>query len=126
MLKCRVKVTAVGVGWGMLAADFHTHPRIPSRRLQALAEGAAGTFGPLDPQRLVFHGWSGGASMVSWMFQQQMAGWEGLANIGVKAGIFLSGGSHDCYEDTPATLQRTVSVCQVVSGHPDLRAHFGD
>ena len=92
---------------------------------QSRSKGAAGTFGPLDPQRLVFHGWSGGASMVSWMFQQQMAGWEGLANIGVKAGIFLSGGSHDCYEDTPATLQRTVSVCQVVSGHPDLRAHFG-
>ena len=80
-------MTAVGGGgWGMLAADFHTHRRIPSRRrripsrrLQALAEVAAGTFGPLDPQRLVFHGWSGGASMVSWMFQQQMTGWEGLA-----------------------------------------------
>ena len=72
----------------------------------------AGRFGTLDTQRVVPRGWSGGAAMVSWLFQ--VAATEGLAaNVSLAGGVMLSGGSYACY----GTCTRTRRVHSTTSIH---------
>jgi hypothetical protein len=59
-----------------------------------------GVFGPLDLTEVIFRGWSGGAQMVSWMISLQAEG-QLDANVHLKGGIFLSGGSQNCYFNPP-------------------------
>ena len=59
----------------------------------------AGAFGKLDPQKVILRGWSGGAQMVSWMFQVLASDKTYLPDIKVIAGVMLSGGSYTCYND---------------------------
>ena len=59
---------------------------------------AAGAFGALDPRRVVLRGWSGGAQMVSWMYET-IARNGTFPQIAVVGGVMLSGGSYDCYND---------------------------
>ena len=54
----------------------------------------SGALGPLNADRVVLRGWSGGAQMVSWMINIWMLGQ--LPDISIKAGMFLAVGSHDC------------------------------
>ena len=62
-------------------------------------EVAAGKFGHLDPDRVAFHGWSGGAQMVSNLAGVWGSG--GLEGLGMKAGLMMSGGSQQCYNVPP-------------------------
>jgi len=62
-------------------------------------EIADGKYGPIDPERVAFHGWSGGAQMVS-----NLAGIWGsgdLEGLTMKAGLMMSGGSQQCYNVPP-------------------------
>eukprot|EP01062_Namystynia_karyoxenos_P029294 TRINITY_DN2202_c0_g3_i1.p1 TRINITY_DN2202_c0_g3~~TRINITY_DN2202_c0_g3_i1.p1 ORF type:complete len:438 (+),score=130.86 TRINITY_DN2202_c0_g3_i1:87-1316(+) len=59
----------------------------------------AGDFGPLDPDRVVFRGWSGGAAMVSWVVQLLASGQ--LSGVTMRGGVFLSGGSYNGYATPP-------------------------
>jgi hypothetical protein len=60
-----------------------------------------GVYGPLDASRVIFTGYSGGAQMVSWMFQK--AADKSIVDIRVVGGVFLSGGSYNCYSHPPAS-----------------------
>jgi hypothetical protein len=64
-----------------------------------LAQMTAGAFGPLDLSKVIFRGFSGGAQMVSWVIQQIAVG--DITGVGMSGGIFLSGGSYNCYTSPP-------------------------
>lgn len=59
----------------------------------------AGKFGPLNPAKTVLRGWSGGAQMVSWLFQVMAMDPSVFSGVNVVAGIMFSGGSYQCYND---------------------------
>jgi hypothetical protein len=58
-----------------------------------------GTLGPLDPSKVVLRGWSGGAQMVSWVFQALATTPTLFPGVTIKAGVMMSGGSYQCYND---------------------------
>jgi poly(3-hydroxybutyrate) depolymerase len=60
----------------------------------------SGAYGAIDTQRIILNGWSTGAHFVSWMINLWAAKHPVLAGINITAGVFLSGGSHRCF-DTP-------------------------
>ena len=65
-----------------------------------LSEDIAGGFlGPVNPKRVGFHGWSGGAQMVSNLVNVWANG--NLSGIEMKAGVMMSGGTHQCYNIPP-------------------------
>ena len=84
--------------------------------LGAMASNTLG-IGRVDTAKLLLRGWSGGAAMVSWLFQTAAAG--GLpAGVAIAGGIMLSGGSYTCYMDpfanetsTPVTPKTTCAAC---------------
>eukprot|EP00039_Didymoeca_costata_P005110 m.78621 g.78621 ORF g.78621 m.78621 type:complete len:227 (+) comp12679_c0_seq2:1313-1993(+) len=71
-------------------------------------------FGSLDLGNVAFHGWSGGAQMVSWLFQASAVGQ--LPGYGVAGGIMTAGGSYQCYNDPPNALD-ICSNCSVDTSH---------
>jgi hypothetical protein len=58
-----------------------------------------GDLGPLDPTKVALRGWSGGAQMVSWLFQVIATTPTTFPGVTIKAGVMLSGGSYQCYND---------------------------
>eukprot|EP01048_Picozoa_sp_COSAG05_P011230 COSAG05_NODE_1045_length_6054_cov_5.306969_4_plen_304_part_00 len=90
-------------GWNLDVEWWHRGEDAPFFEALA-AEIRSGVFGPIDPGKVAFHGWSGGAQMVS-----NMAGVWGaglLPGLEMKAGVMMSGGSQQCYNDPPnATAQ---------------------
>ena len=63
-----------------------------------LAEIAAGSFGPIDVNRTFFHGWSGGAQMVSQLFEVfARNGTQEFPGVRLAGGVMVSGGSYACY-----------------------------
>lgn len=75
-------------------------------------------FRALNPRKLAFRGWSGGAQMVSWIFQ--LAAEDQLGpNFGVVAGLLAAGGSYVCY-DSPPLARGTCANCSDAPGplHP--------
>jgi hypothetical protein len=67
--------------------------------LEMIKQMSAGTFGPLDMSNVIFRGFSGGAQMVSWIIQKIAVG--DITGVGMAGGIFLSGGSYNCYAEPP-------------------------
>ena len=57
----------------------------------------AGTFGRLDASKIVVRGWSSGAQMVSWLVQVMAV--DSSFPLKMTAGVMLSGGSYQCYND---------------------------
>ena len=53
----------------------------------------------LNPQKIIFHGWSGAAHMVSFLIEQVAT--HQLPGIGIAAGVMMSGGSMACYDEPP-------------------------
>lgn len=75
----------------------------------------SGAFGPLDASKLVLHGWSGGAQMVSWMIQiLATSGPQLFPGVTLKGGVMLSGGSYACYNDVHSNYgpSEPVGTCQ--------------
>mmetsp|Transcript_10561 Transcript_10561/g.27138 ORF Transcript_10561/g.27138 Transcript_10561/m.27138 type:complete len:437 (+) Transcript_10561:32-1342(+) len=70
----------------------------------------AGNLGKLDADQVALRGWSGGAQMVSWMLQLDATG-ALPGEITIVAGMFLAGGSYDCYEPTPETSHSQCAQC---------------
>eukprot|EP00041_Stephanoeca_diplocostata_P015549 m.297127 g.297127 ORF g.297127 m.297127 type:complete len:469 (+) comp20075_c1_seq9:150-1556(+) len=68
-----------------------------------------GDLGNLDASNVVVRGWSGGAQMVSWMFQ--LAAVRQIPHITIKAGMFLAGGSYECYAASQAAARTTCKKC---------------
>ena len=60
---------------------------------------SSGKLGPINPKRVAFHGWSGGAQMVSNLADVWAAGM--LPGIEMKAGVMMSGGSQQCCAHPP-------------------------
>ena len=58
----------------------------------------AGSLGPLDTNKIILRGWSGGAQMVSWMYQVQAQN-HTFPQINIIGGVMLSGGTYNCYND---------------------------
>ena len=61
-------------------------------------------FQNIDPDRIAVRGFSGGSQMVSWLIEAtaRIAAAKGAnATIGIKAGVFMSGGSYACYNAPP-------------------------
>ena len=56
-------------------------------------------FRDLDPNNVAFHGWSGGAQMVSYLFELSASG--KLPGFGIAAGVMTAGGSYACYDTRP-------------------------
>eukprot|EP00750_Incisomonas_marina_P016548 INCI19165.2.p1 GENE.INCI19165.2~~INCI19165.2.p1 ORF type:complete len:391 (+),score=38.86 INCI19165.2:121-1293(+) len=63
----------------------------------------AGDFGPLDLSKVVFHGFSAGAQMSSWMMQVLASNYSAPfpAQTKVAGAVMLSGGTYACYNDVP-------------------------
>jgi hypothetical protein len=61
--------------------------------------GTSSLFGRLNAQKLAFRGWSGGAHMVSFLFDRAARGQ--LPGLGVVAGVMMAGGSMSCYNVPP-------------------------
>ena len=79
-------------------------------------EMAAGTFGPLNPKRVGFHGWSGGAQMVSNLAHVWAAGL--LPGLEMKAGVMMSGGSQQCY-NAPTSASPAQAQCSDCDASPE-------
>ena len=71
----------------------------PAFFAQLAKDIAAGFLGPINPKRAAFHGWSGGAQMVSNLVEIWATG--KLPGIEMKAGVMMSGGTHQCYNIPP-------------------------
>ena len=70
----------------------------------AAAGGIPPLFRTLDPDRIAFRGWSGGSQMVSWMIEasaRRVASDGPKSALGIKAGVFMAGGSYACYNSPP-------------------------
>jgi hypothetical protein len=88
------------------SGDFQGWPNGPDHATFESIFGMlkAGTMGHFDLSRIVFHGWSSGAQMVSWM--AQLEGTGELAKLGggagakMAGGVYISGGSYTCYPDS--------------------------
>ena len=72
---------------------------------------SSGKLGPINPKRVAFHGWSGGAQMVSNLADVWAAGM--LPGIEMKAGVMMSGGSHQCYNVPPLAQARRLRCAGV-------------
>lgn len=74
----------------------------------------AGDFGPVNPAKVVLRGWSGGAQMVSWLVEQMARDSTLFPGVTLAAGIMLSGGSYQCYNDPhdPQTPIPAIGSCQ--------------
>jgi hypothetical protein len=81
-------------GWNIDEPTYKTGEDPPFFK-QLSSEMGAGKLGPLNQKRVAFHGWSGGAQMVSNVVDVWARG--RLADIEVKAGVMMSGGTHQCY-----------------------------
>ena len=87
------------------SGDFQGWPSGPDHATfeSIFAMLKAGTMGHFDLSKLIFHGWSSGAQMVSWM--AQLEGTGELAKLGggaggqMAGGVYISGGSYTCYPD---------------------------
>jgi len=55
--------------------------------------------GMLDKSKVVIRGFSGGAQMVSWLIEKWAAG-NLTQGMNIKGGVFLSGGTYACYENS--------------------------
>jgi hypothetical protein len=100
-------------GWNIDNETYDGH-RVPdpnSNPYESVTEGtdkpffaalardmASGKLGQLNPARVAFHGWSGGAQMVSELVDVFARG--ELTGITMKAGVMMSGGTQQCY-NTP-------------------------
>jgi hypothetical protein len=65
-------------------------------------------FRDLNRNNVAFHGWSGGAQMVSYLIELAASGH--LPGLGVAAGVMTAGGSYGCY-DTPPAARGVCSNC---------------
>ena len=54
----------------------------------------------LDPQKLIFRGWSGSSHMVSWLIQAH-ATRQLPPGLGIASWLMFSGGSYQCYNSPP-------------------------
>ena len=99
--------TRVFDGWNIDQPSWADGEDVPF--FAKLASGmAAGHFGAVDAQRVAFHGWSGGAQMVSNLAHVWASG--NLPGITMKAGVMMSGGSQQCY-NVPPLAQAQCADC---------------
>ena len=111
-------------GWDIDNPSFDGHAQAPagSNPFESTAQGAdkpffealskdmaSGKLGALDPSRVAFHGWSGGAQMVSELADVWARG--ELPGITMKAGVMMSGGSQQCYNWLPNTTMAQCKGC---------------
>ena len=104
-------------GWNIDNETYDGHRAAPanSNPWESVTEGtdkpffaalardmASGKLGLLNPARVAFHGWSGGAQMVSELVDAFARG--ELSGITMKAGVMMSGGTQQCY-NTPLNTQ---------------------
>jgi len=85
------------------------------------SELSKGTFGTLNPAKIVVRGWSGGAQLVSWLYQLQATNTLPGRDVTIAGGVMLSGGSYTCYNDPndPTLPVQPVTTCQgCTSGGP--------
>ena len=106
------------------------------------------TYGPLDARRMFVRGWSGGAQMVSWLVQLFASGYydtlpgttdttrvpsprpsdkhtrnvgvAGKGNLSIVGGVYLSGGSYNCYANPP----NAHGNCQHCNASKKCATHF--
>lgn len=71
----------------------------------------AGALGPLDPRRVVPHGWSAGAHMVSWLLQLAATHSPAVEGVSLAGGVFFSGGSHLCYRNAGDPVLPALGDC---------------
>ena len=81
-----------------------------------------GHFGPLNPNKVALRGWSGGASLVSWLINLEFLG-RLPGDITISAGMFLAGASHDCYNPTPQTSHSQCAQCDPSETCPGAAWH---
>eukprot|EP00039_Didymoeca_costata_P023482 m.7294 g.7294 ORF g.7294 m.7294 type:complete len:432 (-) comp3682_c0_seq1:173-1468(-) len=82
---------------------------------------AAGNFGKLDPKSIFVRGWSGGAQMVSWLFNMAPTGV--FPDVEFIGGVFLAGGSHNCYESLPNVTHGICKTCDPSDSCPGSQWH---
>ena len=80
----------------------------------------SGAMGPLDTRNLILRGWSGGAQMVSWLFE--VFAWRNgtfPSYVRPVGGVMLSGGSYTCYNDPHDPMQPVApqGSCKDCVGH---------
>jgi hypothetical protein len=88
-----------------------------------------GSFGGLNqrtfnPMKIVASGYSAGAQMSSWMIELRARG-QLPQGSDVVAGVFLSGGSHMCYQYPPVAVGQCASCQTGGSGFRRRRAQRG-
>jgi hypothetical protein len=75
----------------------------------------------LDPQKLIFRGWSGSSHMVSWLIQAH-ATQQLPPGLTIAAGLMFSGGSYQCYNSPPFSKGVCKSCNATIEYQKDPRA----
>jgi hypothetical protein len=107
--------TRVFDGWN-IAMEYWHGGEDPPFFAKLGQEMKSGKLGRLNPSRVAFHGWSGGAQMVSQMAHVWAAGL--LPGIEMKAGVMMSGGSQQCY-NSPDSPSPSSAQCRDCDASPN-------
>ena len=80
----------------------------------------SGSFGPIDAKNVFVRGWSGGAQMVSWLFQAVAEAAESgsilFNGTQIAGGVILSGGTYQCYASNPSSAIGSCKDCVLTKG----------